>query len=165
MCYGCWEEAGKPVIDTPAVRAAAQAAAEVYEHACTGGNLHIVLDDWNIEDSNLEFCSQCIDGAGVMPLGGSTFAAHLRYNEEKQANPDPPEQLAVERCCCDLFMALTEEERASALALNDGFWSSELPPADDAIDPHGPVPKTDVKLSCLAEPRAQIAKLKEEPKS
>lgn len=132
MCYGCWDEAGKPRIDTPAVRAAAASVAEVYEHSCVGGNLHIVLDDWNIEDGNLEFCRQCIEGAGVMPLDGSTFPAHLRYNEEKRANPDPPEQLAAERRCHDLFRALTEDERASALALNDGFWTSE---AVDAVDP------------------------------
>ena len=37
-------------------------------------------------------------------------------------DPDSPEQLAAERKCCDLFMALSEAERASALALNDGFW-------------------------------------------
>jgi hypothetical protein len=122
MCYGCWEEAGKPVIDTPAVRAAAAAVEEVYQHNCMGGNLHIVLDDWNIEDGNLEFCNQCINGAGVMPLEGSTFPAHLRYNDQKRANPDPPEQLAAERKCHDLFAALTIDERASALALNDGFW-------------------------------------------
>lgn len=122
MCFGCWEDAGKPAIDTPAVRAAALAIAEVYEHSCVGGNLHIVLDDWNIEDGNLEFCRQCIEGAGVMPLGDHAIDMHHRYNETKRANPDPPEQLAAERRCHDLFAALTEEERAAALALNDGFW-------------------------------------------
>jgi hypothetical protein len=125
MCYECWEEYGKPTIDTPIVRAAAEAVAKVYETSCTGGNLHIVLDDWNIKDGNLEFCSKCIDGAGVMPLDGSTFEGDLRYNAEKLANPDPPEQLAAERRCCDLFQQITEEERASALALNDGFWTVE----------------------------------------
>jgi len=122
MCYGCWEECEKPKIDNEKVRAAVPLIAAVYELACTGGNLHIVLDDWNIEDGNLEFCSQCINGAGVMPLKGSTVDAHLRYNEDKRANPDPPEQLAAERACCDAFMAMTEDERLSALALYDGYW-------------------------------------------
>jgi hypothetical protein len=122
MCYGCWEGHDKPTIDTPLVRAAAVAAADVYEYSGAGGNLHIVLDDWNVEDSNLEFCSACIDGAGVMPLEGSDHPAHLRYNDERRANPDPPDQLAVERQCCDLFQQMTEEERVSALALFEGFW-------------------------------------------
>lgn len=125
MCYGCWDKAGKPIIDTPAVRAAGAAALAVYEHHCAGGNLHIVLDDWNIEDDNLTFCSQCIDGAGVMPDDGGMHPVHRRYNEEKRADPDPPAQLAAERTCCDLFMALSEEERASALALFCGFWSPQ----------------------------------------
>lgn len=124
MCSGCWEEAGKPIIDTPAVRMAAAAAAEVYEHSCVGGNLHIVLDDWNVEDGNLEFCSQCIDAAGAMPGVTETSPEfHQRYNAKKRANPDPPEQLAAERACCDLLMALTEDERYSALALFDGLWT------------------------------------------
>ncbi len=124
MCHGCWSEAGNPQIDTPAVRAAAKAVAEVYEHCSSGGNLHIVLDDWNVEDDNLEFCSSCIDGSGVMPLGNDPADFHIHYNDEKRVNPDPPDQLAAERRCCDLFMALTEDERASALALYDGFWTA-----------------------------------------
>jgi hypothetical protein len=123
MCGGCWNDYGNPKIDTPAVREAAKAVDDVYQHSCVGGNLHIVLDDWNIEDSNLEFCSHCIDHAGMMPLAKDAADCHKRYNEKKRLDPDPPEQLAAERRCCDLFMALTEDERASALALNDGFWS------------------------------------------
>jgi hypothetical protein len=107
------------------VRAAAAAIAEVYEHSCVGGNLHIVLDDWNLEDGNLEFCDGCITGAGQMPLEPDAHEAHQRYNREKRDNPDPPEQLAAERRCHDLLKVLTEEERASALALNDGFWTVE----------------------------------------
>lgn len=123
MCYGCWEESDKVQIDNEKVRAAVPLIEAVYDLACTGGNLHIVLDDWNVEDGNLDFCDQCIKGKGVMPLDGSTFPAHLRYNEEKRLNPDPPEQLAAERACCDAFMAMTEDERLSALALHSKFWA------------------------------------------
>lgn len=126
MCYGCWEEAGKPQIDNARVRAAVPLIQAVYEHCPVGGNLHIVLDDWNLEDGNLEFCSQTIDGAGVMPLGENPADFHVRYNDEKRANPDPPEQLAAERACCDAFMAMTEDERSSALALCDGFWAETV---------------------------------------
>lgn len=127
MCYGCWTEADRVVIDSPAVREAAQAVAAVYEHSCVGGNLHIVLDDWNIETEHLQWCSKVIDGAGVMPDEDTMADCHKRYNAEKRANPDPPEQLAAERRCCDLLLALTLDERASALALHDGFWVVEDP--------------------------------------
>ena len=125
MCYGCWEEAGKPTTDTPAIRAAAASVIALYEHpnCIVGGNLHIVTDDWNLEDSNLAFCRHCIEHAGQMPLDGSTFPAHLHYNERKRANPDPPDQLAVEQTCLDALAALTEDERYAAMALADGFWT------------------------------------------
>lgn len=137
MCYGCWEEAGKPTIDTPAVRAAAAAIAEVYEHSCVGGNLHVVLDDWNLEDGNLEFCDGCIQGAGQMPLEPDAHEMHHQYNERKAADPDPPDQLAAERRCHDLLKPLTEDERASALALHEGFWKVEEAPSTDAVRRRG----------------------------
>jgi hypothetical protein len=73
MCCGCWEEEGKPQIDTPVVRAALVLVEAVYEHAPTGGYLHIVLDDNNIEDENVEWCGQQIetrpyDGPGEVYL-------------------------------------------------------------------------------------------------
>jgi hypothetical protein len=124
MCYGCWEEAGKPQIDNARVRAAVSLIEDVYQHSCVGGNLHIVLDDWNVEDGNLEFCSQCIDAAGVMPLGENPPEFHVRFNSEKRKHPDPPDQLAAERACCDAFKAMSETERLSALALSDGYWDA-----------------------------------------
>ncbi len=118
MCYGCWTEEGSPQIDTPAVRAAAASVAAVYEHSCVGGNLHIVLDDWNLEDDNLKFCD-----AQIARGGHPEDPNHSKwYTQQKLDNPDTPEQLAAERKCHDLFAALSIKERASALALNDGFW-------------------------------------------
>ena len=121
MCYGCWEEGGTPQIDNEKVRAAVALVEAVYDHSCVGGNLHIVLDDWNIEDHSLEFCSYCIDHGGVMPPDQCN-EVHESYQAEKRAHPDPPEQLAVERVCCDAFMAMTEDERLSALALCHELW-------------------------------------------
>ena len=125
MCYGCWEEAGKPTNDTPAVRAAAATVTALYEHpnCIVGGNLHIVTDDWNLEDSNLEFCRHCIEHAGMMPIDDDAHEIHKWYNEQKRANPDPPDQLAVERACLDALAVLTEDERHAAMALADGFWT------------------------------------------
>ncbi len=67
MCCGCWEEDGAPRIDNAKVRAVQALIAAVYEHDCVGGNLHIVLDDNNLEDGSLRWCSQLIAAAGVMP--------------------------------------------------------------------------------------------------
>lgn len=80
---------------------------------------HIVLDDWNLEDSNLEFCA-----AQIARGGHPENPNHSKwYTASKLENPDSPEQLAAEQRCHDLFAALTMKERASALALNDGFWN------------------------------------------
>ena len=31
------------------------------KYSCVGGQLHIVLDDGNIENGHIEYCLQCID--------------------------------------------------------------------------------------------------------
>jgi len=48
MCMNCWRALGSPQIDSPAVRAARDLIGRVYDIACTGGGLHIVLDDYNL---------------------------------------------------------------------------------------------------------------------
>lgn len=99
MCAGCWvERFGKVAIDNEAVRRAAEAIAEVYSYAFVGGNLHCEIDDWNIED----------------PLFDGEF---------KPWDPNASsEQLAAETDCWNQLKALSEAERASALALHDGYW-------------------------------------------
>ena len=71
---------------------------EVYEYNAAGGGAHIVLDDWNIEDDDIQWC---ID--------------HLpEYSEAG-------EERAVTMACLIAMMGLTIDERASALAIVDGF--------------------------------------------
>lgn len=113
MCSNCYEEWDSPKIDTPVVRAAAEAAKRVYDFSCVGGNLHIVLDDFNIEDEHLEFCRKEIDNAPE--------SCRATGDHEDGICWCSPEQLAAERYCYGLFMALTEDERASALGLLNGF--------------------------------------------
>jgi hypothetical protein len=52
MCKGCYEGYGSPKIDTPEARklAAWMGATDHY------GPYHIVVDDWNLGDGNIEFC-------------------------------------------------------------------------------------------------------------
>lgn len=117
MCLGCYAERGFPkIISEKTIRAAALAA-RVYEFSGVGGNLHIVLDDWNLEDSNIEFCSKQISDGGY-------------YDPKWGGERDSVEQLAAERECCDAFTGLTLDERAAALALFDKFL---LP--DGRLDP------------------------------
>lgn len=109
MCYGCWNDSEQARIDNEQVRAVAVMIAQIYENHCTGGMLHIVLDDWNIEDHNIRWC---LDEA-------ITEAANGGYGGDIH-----PDDLALMRRCGEAMLALTEEERASALALYDGFWES-----------------------------------------
>ncbi len=101
MCYGCWEENGKPMIDTPDVRKAAAMIKGIYEYNCMGSNLHVVIDDCNYEDY---FINSCMNG-----LNENVFGA-------------TPEQLAIERECLILLKRLSIKERASAIALAEGYW-------------------------------------------
>ncbi len=49
MCFGCWMEAGAPLIDNKRVRKAIPLIDAVYAENCMGGNLHCALDDWNLQ--------------------------------------------------------------------------------------------------------------------
>lgn len=100
MCYGCWETYGKPVLDSAQIQVVVAQIGEVYEHSLSGGWLHIVVDDWNLEDGHLDTCAVCID--------------------ENAATTDPA-RIAAERACLAGLRVLTEDERASALARYEGF--------------------------------------------
>ncbi len=55
MCRFCWEERGGPTDFSPEVIAAAEKIAALYRVHGAGGALHIVTDDMNVEDDDLEF--------------------------------------------------------------------------------------------------------------
>jgi hypothetical protein len=100
MCLSCWNEYGlKEPIRNEATLKAAELIKKVYEFSGVGGNCHVVLEDWNLEDSNIEFTYRWLDGKECnVPFG------------------DSAQQLA-ERECMDAMMKLSVEERASALRL------------------------------------------------
>lgn len=58
MCLSCWKEAGSPTELPENVDELIQLIKELYatEMGGAGGPLHIVLDDWNLEDDNIEWC-------------------------------------------------------------------------------------------------------------
>lgn len=51
MCYGCYEEAGKPLPNDEA-RALGERLREIDEF----GGCHVVVGDWNLDDRNIDFC-------------------------------------------------------------------------------------------------------------
>lgn len=77
---------------------ATQATTMVFEMVgASGGELHIVLDDWNVEDDNIMYCKREID----------------RLVESK-AITDSDQKIYMD--CIDCLMGLSEEERISAVS-------------------------------------------------
>lgn len=109
MCDNCWREYYDAArIDTPLVRATAAAIAAVYEYSMSGGRLHILIDDFNLDDDNI--------------------AWNEKYLREHPA--DSQEQHEAEAYCLGLLRNLSVPERASALALHDGYWTIPEAPHD-----------------------------------
>jgi hypothetical protein len=111
MCYGCYEDYGFPALVSDKTLAAADLVKRLFDLSCVGGNLHIVVDDWNIEDSNLAFCAECVARSVAGKPG--------RYDTTD------PETVAAEVACLSALQALTIEERATALAIYDGYLSRD----------------------------------------
>lgn len=104
MCLGCWEERGSPQIDSPPVRYAAGLIARLYEEiSIVGAPLHAQLDDWNIEG---DFFSGVKEKDFWMP-------DYVDLDDEQRSLADE---------CWAAMCSLTDAERASALALEGGYW-------------------------------------------
>ena len=91
MCRHCWEdEYGSPELDSGTIRRAVALIRKVYD-APNGGDLHGVVDDWNLGDDSISW--------------------HV----------DNPYLTDVEDECARHLLLMTEEERASALARYDEY--------------------------------------------
>lgn len=101
MCRNCWKQRGSPKIRNERIEKAVEAIAEVHKFHVTGGNLHIVIDDWNIEDRHVLFCDEAI------------YSPNYPFSEE---------QRTAESVCLAIFRSLSVKERASALALSEGYF-------------------------------------------
>ena len=99
MCIDCWEYYKDDAIINDRVRKAVVLIRELYLCHSAGGNLHVVLDDWNLD--SIEACKSYID------------------NEEDE------EQKEIELRVYEHIRTLTEEELATALAIDDGFIQDE----------------------------------------
>lgn len=103
MCYGCYEEAGKPRIVNEEVEKAADLVRKLYNQpGCgAGGYAHIVTDDWNLKDNHIDFCIQETDKA------------------ENEGMSEESKQVCLD--VLNQFKKLSLDERYSALAIVDGF--------------------------------------------
>jgi hypothetical protein len=100
MCLGCYKEYGSPKIYNDKVKEAVALIGEFYENYSYDGNLHVQIDDYNLGDAFFK------DEELVV------------YNENA-----PAEQIEIERKLYALLRTMSEQERASAVALYDGFWN------------------------------------------
>lgn len=100
MCLSCWEDYGSHKLRSDKIKNAVDAINKVYEYSLVGGNLHIVVDDWNIEDHNLLFC------------------------EKEISKEEDKEQRDVEQECFDILFSMTIEERNSTLYWQWEGWDS-----------------------------------------
>lgn len=100
MCLGCWHEHGSPAIFTEKTRHAAELVQAIYDWSGVGGNAHVVVDDWNLDDENIDYC--------------------LNKGLEANVHEAGEEQLAVERAALLALKELTLDERHSALAISEG---------------------------------------------
>ncbi len=102
MCLDCYGEYGSPKILNEAVLKAVNLINTIYVFSTVGGNLHVQLDDWNIEDEY--------------------------WGEFEPFREDSTEyELGIERECFDTMKSMSLEERASALVLHYGGWRVEPP--------------------------------------
>ncbi len=98
MCIGCWEEMGSPSILNDRTRY----CAAILRACSDGGNLHIIVADFNLNDDDIDFCDKEV-----------AKAEHSTAVEEIL-------KAAIERTALKLLKPMTIEERASAMAIADG---------------------------------------------
>lgn len=110
MCRGCWNHYGSSTALPKEAPSAIDLITEIYNSSegGAGGNLHIVLDDWNLETEHIEWC------LGVVAQKQAGFGDRDDRCE--------PYLLLAERSLLNLLMPMTESERAAVLGKYEGFF-------------------------------------------
>lgn len=103
MCINCYQENGSPSIINEKTLKAAKLINKIYEQddCGAGGCAHIVTDDWNLSDSDIDYC--------------------LNDAQKKQSDSISEESTMLCIECLKYLKQLTLEERYSAMALHSGF--------------------------------------------
>ena len=102
MCYSCWAEDGKPSELPENADVIVEAINELYVRpdGFTGGPMHVVTDDWNVDC--VETCLRNVD----RDLAAGTWSR---------------ETCEAARKVGELMLPLTENQRSAVLAKRDGF--------------------------------------------
>lgn len=106
MCKSCYEGYGSPVVRNEKVTKAVELIEDIYsqENCGAGGLAHIVVDDWNLDDSSINFClGECARDIVNERVGRDGRLACIGLLNQ--------------------FKSMTIEERCTALAIYDGFIS------------------------------------------
>ena len=101
MCQACYEECGSPKIINDKTIKCAKLIDAIYEYSCVGSNLHIIIDDFNIEDCQIEWCLT------------EAIKENIHESDEDQLN--------IEIECLEALKVMTMDERASSLAIHCGW--------------------------------------------
>ncbi len=115
MCWQCVQEAGGDTLeDTPEVRRVARMVADFYAlPGCNvGGPLHIVIDDYNLEDQILDWCIENLDD----------WLHNWWDPGDENEDPEPVRSTAVD--LVGALRTLNEAQRAAACWL--AFGASDL---------------------------------------
>lgn len=104
MCQNCWEESGSPAIKNEKTEEAVKLIRKLYAtpDGSAGGYGHIVFDDNNVEDRNIDYC---------LKSAKSDEYGHAISEETRVASI----------AALNHFSTLTMDERNSALAVIDGL--------------------------------------------
>jgi len=95
MCEQCWEDAGCPIIRNEKTHEVVELIKQIHEYNAVGSNLHIVLDDFNIEDHSIQWC--------------------LNNSLKANIHESTKEELAIETRCAELLLGLSLDERNSVV--------------------------------------------------
>lgn len=96
MCLHCWQEYGSPSDWNEDIKTAVGLIKEIYQYDGAGNPLHVVLDDWNIDDEFLEVYEPAVADTA-------------------------PEAVSAARELVPVLQRLSYDERAAALAYANGF--------------------------------------------
>lgn len=129
MCASCWMSLDHPTIYNARVGIAAGLINDLYRVAPTGGPLHAVVDDWNVEDGDL-VVHQAYNDAGLPYWSVETLGL--------------AEQVAL------LMRTMTTAERVSTLAHQEGFLYHGRPTAtgEAYLETHQDQLADDPELDC-----------------
>jgi hypothetical protein len=121
MCDTCWRDAGSPKDWTPQTGQLLALIDDLYRIHPTGGPLHVVLDDWNLDGTITPY----YDGCDPADLDALHYEG-IPIADLDPAAPAVVEQLGIStRTLCDriagLLNDMTDAQRYAALAYHEGF--------------------------------------------